>query len=135
MVAASCPSTKCCRASTYCATYHCPGDWESLQHRCNPGDQVYLCYGRHTNLDLLELYGFLLDSNPHDTALLPVDTIQHNMRVLMQQQKQQEEGASRQWKRQLRQPQRSEREVDVCAADCWVSATGTPSWQLTRALR
>ena len=30
-----------------------------------PGDQVFLCYGRHTNLELLEHYGFMLDNNPH----------------------------------------------------------------------
>ena len=36
------------------------------------GEQIMLCYGRHTNLGLLEHYGFLLDgdekaSNPHDS--------------------------------------------------------------------
>jgi len=35
------------------------------------GDQVFLCYGVHTNLQLLEFYGFQLDDNPHDMALLP----------------------------------------------------------------
>jgi hypothetical protein len=34
------------------------------------GDEVFLCYGRHTNLDLLEHYGFVLPDNPHDTAML-----------------------------------------------------------------
>jgi len=34
------------------------------------GEQVYLCYGRHSNLELLELYGFMLDENPHEEALL-----------------------------------------------------------------
>ncbi|KAF5830023.1 hypothetical protein DUNSADRAFT_15167 [Dunaliella salina] len=34
------------------------------------GEQVYLCYGRHSNLELLELYGFMLDDNPHEEALL-----------------------------------------------------------------
>ncbi|KAG2448798.1 hypothetical protein HYH02_006149 [Chlamydomonas schloesseri] len=41
------------------------------------GQQVLLCYGRHTNLELLEHYGFVMQDNPHDTApldpaLLPV---------------------------------------------------------------
>jgi hypothetical protein len=27
---------------------------------------VFLCYGAYTNLELLELYGFLLPANPHD---------------------------------------------------------------------
>jgi len=37
------------------------------------GEQIMLCYGRHTNLGLLEHYGFLLDGggdsggNPHDS--------------------------------------------------------------------
>lgn len=29
------------------------------------GQEVFLCYGRHTNLELLEHYGFMLDDNPH----------------------------------------------------------------------
>lgn len=33
--------------------------------------QVFLCYGRYTNLELLELYGFLLPENAHDSV--PVD--------------------------------------------------------------
>ena len=27
---------------------------------------MFLCYGSYANLELLELYGFLLDHNPHD---------------------------------------------------------------------
>ena len=40
--------------------------------RYNPGDEVFLCYGRHTNLELLEHYGFSMQygRNPHDTAAL-----------------------------------------------------------------
>jgi hypothetical protein len=30
------------------------------------GDEVFLCYGTYTNLQLLEMYGFLLEHNPHD---------------------------------------------------------------------
>lgn len=43
------------------------------------GSQVYLCYGRYTNLSMLELYGFLLDTNPHDQALLPLEVVQAAM--------------------------------------------------------
>ena len=35
------------------------------RRRYRPGEQVFLCYGRHSNLELLELYGFVLDDNPH----------------------------------------------------------------------
>lgn len=101
--------------------------------RYNPGDQVFLCYGRHTNLDLLELYGFMLDDNPHDQALLPLDTIQHNMQQLLKQRQRQQQGEGRQWKRQQQQPVMCR--VDVGAADSWVSVRGYPSWELLRALR
>jgi hypothetical protein len=37
----------------------------------NPGEQVYLCYGRYTSLELLQLYGFLLPKNAHDEITLP----------------------------------------------------------------
>ena len=38
-----------------------------------PGEQIMLCYGRYTNLQLLEHYGFMLPhgENPHDVAPLP----------------------------------------------------------------
>ncbi len=38
------------------------------RRRYDVGDQVFLCYGRHTNLELLEHYGFMLDDNPHGGA-------------------------------------------------------------------
>ena len=43
------------------------------RRRYAAGEQIMLCYGRHTNLGLLEHYGFLLDgdekaSNPHDSV-------------------------------------------------------------------
>ncbi|GMH35914.1 hypothetical protein BSKO_03782 [Bryopsis sp. KO-2023] len=34
----------------------------------NAGDQVFMCYGCYTNLQLLEHYGFLLEENPHDAV-------------------------------------------------------------------
>ena len=36
---------------------------------------MYLCYGRHTNLELLEYYGFVLPTNSHDTAQLPTQVL------------------------------------------------------------
>lgn len=37
----------------------------------SPGEQVLLCYGRYSNLELLEHYGFLLPENGHDEAVVP----------------------------------------------------------------
>jgi len=37
-------------------------------------EQVFLCYGRYNNLDLLKIYGFILDKNPHDIALIPIES-------------------------------------------------------------
>jgi histone-lysine N-methyltransferase SETD3 len=39
----------------------------------NKGEEIFLCYGRYTNLELLEHYGFVLPfgEGPHDTAILP----------------------------------------------------------------
>lgn len=48
------------------------GRYELLaQQPYSPGDQVFLCYGRYTDLDLLAHYGFLLPVNAHDEVLLP----------------------------------------------------------------
>eukprot|EP00892_Ulva_mutabilis_P005124 jgi/Ulvmu1/2984/UM015_0024.1 len=35
------------------------------------GQQVFLCYGSYTNMQLLQHYGFLLPENPHDEVELP----------------------------------------------------------------
>ena len=43
------------------------------RRRYETGDQIMLCYGKHTNLSLLEHYGFLLppgSTNPNDAAPL-----------------------------------------------------------------
>ncbi|XP_029130364.1 protein SET DOMAIN GROUP 40 isoform X3 [Cajanus cajan] len=37
------------------------------------GDQVLLCYGTYTNLELLEHYGFLLQENPNDKVFIPLE--------------------------------------------------------------
>ncbi|MCO5612325.1 hypothetical protein L7F22_066592 [Adiantum nelumboides] len=37
------------------------------------GDQVLLCYGLHTNLDLLQHYGFILPDNPNDKVFIRLD--------------------------------------------------------------
>ncbi|KAK9908367.1 hypothetical protein WJX75_006775 [Coccomyxa subellipsoidea] len=42
------------------------------QTRYRAGEQVFLSYGAHTNLELLEHYGFVSEDNPYDTAQLPV---------------------------------------------------------------
>lgn len=30
------------------------------------GDQIFLCYGKYTNLELLQFYGFMMEQNEHD---------------------------------------------------------------------
>ncbi|KAG5052888.1 hypothetical protein JHK87_005086 [Glycine soja] len=37
------------------------------------GDQVLLCYGIYTNLELVEHYGFLLQENPNDKVFIPLE--------------------------------------------------------------
>ncbi|GMY12779.1 protein SET DOMAIN GROUP 40 [Fagus crenata] len=37
------------------------------------GQQVLLCYGTYTNLELLEHYGFLLNENPNDKVFIPLE--------------------------------------------------------------
>lgn len=71
-----------------------------------PGDQVYLCYGTHTNLELLELYGFMLNDNPHERSFLTRSTLEHVLH---------------------RQP--------VRATECFIHWNGHPSWELLRVLR
>nr|XP_029143744.1 protein SET DOMAIN GROUP 40 isoform X2 [Arachis hypogaea] len=39
----------------------------------NKGDQVLLCYGTYTNLELLEHYGFILQENPNDKVFIPLE--------------------------------------------------------------
>ncbi|KAI9118085.1 hypothetical protein K1719_010417 [Acacia pycnantha] len=38
------------------------------------GEQVLLCYGLYTNLELLEHYGFLLQENPNDKIFIPLES-------------------------------------------------------------
>ncbi|GLI63985.1 hypothetical protein VaNZ11_007094, partial [Volvox africanus] len=76
------------------------------------GEQVMLCYGRYTNLELLEHYGFVLQYNPHDTALLdpallPVPSAART----------------------------SAGSPCLTPADCFLHANGQPSWQLLHFLR
>lgn len=115
--------------------------WQ-LRRLCSysPGDQVFLCYGRHPNLDLLELYGFMLDDNPHEEAALPVQLLQQALHQALQRQHQQQQG-ERQWRRQhMNHPQQQQQAgfscgLDVDAADCFIHVNGQPSWQLLKALR
>lgn len=39
------------------------------------GDQVLLCYGLYTNLELLEHYGFILPQNPNDMVSIRLHTL------------------------------------------------------------
>ena len=74
----------------------------------NPRDEVFLCYGRHTNLELLEHYGFVLqDSNPHDIAVLPLSALPEA--VVMQ--------------------------LRDMGAEAIMHNDGNPSWEMLRVLR
>lgn len=109
--------------------------------RYKPGDQVFLCYGHHTNLELLQLYGFMLPDNPHDTASIPPSLLQQHLQRAAhsyrqrQQQQQGCEGRRMQCRRQQKVQQDEQVYVDISEADCWVHANGQPSWQLLSALR
>lgn len=72
------------------------------------GDQVFLEYGRYTNAQLMELYGFVLAANPHDTAPLAVSSFPAAAAA-------------------------ASGEVDD--EERCLTAAGTPSWALLRALR
>lgn len=71
------------------------------------GEEIYLNYGRHTNLELLEHYGFVLQDNPHDVAVLPVELFSEAV----------------------------QRQLDEWGALPLVHNNGNPSWELLRALR
>lgn len=86
--------------------------------RYAPGDQVFLCYGRHTNLQLLQHYGFTLRDNPHEEVLVPLPLLDA----------------------QISKARRNGSEAAVLnamlpASDCFLHANGQPSWELVRALR
>ncbi|KAL4551716.1 hypothetical protein Ndes2526B_g05984 [Nannochloris sp. 'desiccata'] len=79
----------------------------------SPGEEIFLCYGRYTNLELLEHYGFVLlgaDQNPHDTAVLPWRVLPEA--VIMQIEA-----------------------IGGSAAEPIIHANGNPSWEFLRALR
>ena len=81
---------------------------------------MFLCYGRHTNLGLLEHYGFVLASNPHDTAPLAPQLLP----AAVQRQLAANGGGSSNGG--------MERAAEAAA---YLHASGAPSWELLRALR
>jgi hypothetical protein len=78
------------------------------RRRYSAGEEVFICYGRHTNLELLIHYGFVLPDNPHDVAPLPLSTLPT---AAIEHLGPDPEGKS------------------------WVGVGGAPSWELLRALR
>jgi hypothetical protein len=70
------------------------------------GEEVHLCYGRHTNLHLLRYYGFCLEDNPHNTAMIPI----------------------------VHFPQKVQQHI-MSEDDVYVHTNGYPSFQLMRSLR
>ncbi|KAL3157808.1 hypothetical protein ABBQ32_012230 [Trebouxia sp. C0010 RCD-2024] len=75
------------------------------------GEQVFLCYGKYTNLELLEHYGFTLADNPHDQADIPLSAFPESFTAYLTQQGR---GGGR---------------------HCFLHCNGIPSWALLRDLR
>lgn len=96
----------------YCAAtrmYHV-----TARRRYKTGEQVFLCYGKYTNLELLRTYGFLLDGgNAHDHV--PVPSEPHLRR------------AAPRHAREFLETQAPE--------DLHITSDGEPSWHLLQALR
>lgn len=117
------------------------------------GDQVYLCYGAYTNLQLLTTFGFLLDANPHERAMLPKAHLEAAMGGAMAQRAEAAAAAAGVHKGRVPtaaqpQPAASGRAPTarpaaplqaaapwLRAADCFLHPCGTPSWPLLRAMR
>lgn len=78
------------------------------------GDQVFLCYGRYTNIELLIHYGFVLPSNnnAHDTVMMPLEYFPPSV------------------VEQLNHGGGANGE-----AECYLHADGRPSWMLAKAVR
>lgn len=76
------------------------------------GEEIFLCYGRYTNLELLEHYGFVLgaEQNPHDTAVLPRNVLPEAVIFQLEA-------------------------IAGSAAEPTIHANGNPSWEFLRALR
>ncbi|PRW59526.1 SET DOMAIN GROUP 40 [Chlorella sorokiniana] len=96
------------------------------------GQQVFLCYGRHTNLDLLRHYGFVLSDNPHDVAALPP-------RLLPPAVQQQLAGSSSSsgigGSGSAGALDAADGEAEGAETGALLHANGAPSWELLRALR
>jgi len=77
------------------------------------GEEIFLCYGRYTNLELLEHYGFVLlgaDQNPHDIAVLPRNVLSEAVIFQLEA-------------------------IGGSATEPSINANGNPSWEFLRALR
>ena len=72
------------------------------------GDEVLLCYGAHTNLELLLYYGFLMEDNSHDKVPIPLEHLTSL------------------------KPQEN---ILIKTADSFLHQNGCPSWSLLKALR
>ncbi|PSC76715.1 SET DOMAIN GROUP 40 [Micractinium conductrix] len=98
--------------------------------RYSPGEQVFLCYGRHTNLQLVQHYGFVLPpgQNPHDTAPLPP----HLLPPAVQQQLAACGGGGGGSGGAAARPAAA---AAAGEGGAYLHASGAPSWELLRALR
>ena len=75
------------------------------------GEEIFLCYGRYTNLELFEHYGMVLTDNAHNTAVLPLASFPPTVQAYI-------------------------RSDSIHAShEAIIHANGNPSWELLRALR
>ena len=83
------------------------------KRKYDANEEVYLCYGRHTNLELLKYYGFVFSNerieNPHDVSILdPTEVFPEEVVAQL---------------------------TNLGTDSAILLANGSPSWELLRALR
>lgn len=90
---------------------------------------MFLCYGRHCNLELLQHYGFVMADNPHDVAHLPA----HLLPPAVRQQLAGESGSGSSSGHLGGAAGGGEGHAPL--AEAYLHACGAPSWGLLCALR
>ena len=96
---------------------------------------MFLCYGRHTNLELLQHYGFVLPdkANPPDTAALPPQLLP--VAVRQQLARAAADSHAGNTGSSMGSGNDGDLQEGPAAAACYLHASGAPSWGLLRALR
>ena len=98
--------------------------------RYKAGEQVFLCYGRHTNLELLQHYGFVLPDNPHDVAPMPPRLLPAAV-----QQQLTSSGGGAGGGANSSGAEAADGQADGAELGALLHYNGAPSWELLRAMR